>query len=147
VTPTEITFEQIPESNPPLAVAYVTYRETPAGWPPTQTERISPDAGVYVDFDDDNNVLGIELVGVDAESMAVASGFASEQGFDFPTDLSGYPPPVDDTIDDLDFKRTKAAIDHAIAQVDRGETMSLEESKARTMAAVLRVAAERAAEQ
>jgi uncharacterized protein YuzE len=91
VTPTEITFERIPETNPPLAVAYVTYRERPAGSPPARTERISSDVGVYVDFDADGNVLGIELIGVHAESMAVATRFASEQGFDFPTDLWGYP--------------------------------------------------------
>ena len=111
MTPTEITFEQVPESNPPLAVAYVTYRERPAGTFP-HSKRISPN--VYVDFDADDNVLGIELVGVDAESMAVAALFASEQGSDFPTDLSGYPRAYDPT-DDLDFERIKAAIDRGIA--------------------------------
>jgi hypothetical protein len=52
----------------------------------------------------------------------------------------------DDPHDDPDFEATKAAIEHAMAQAERGETMSVAESKARTIETILRGVAERAAE-
>jgi hypothetical protein len=82
--PIRITFEQIPGS---IAVAYVRYRKRPDGAPAPKTRRISPD--VNVDFDDIGVVLGIELVGVDSESLAVAAQFANDHDLDFPRDLSG----------------------------------------------------------
>jgi hypothetical protein len=82
--PIRVTFEQVPNS---IAVAYVCYRKRPDGAQPPKTKRISPD--VNVDFDDWGTVLGIELVGVDAESLAVAAQFANDHALDFPRDLSG----------------------------------------------------------
>jgi len=84
--PIRVTFEQVPNS---IVVAYVCYRERPDGAQPPKTKRISPD--VNVDFDDRGTVLGIELVGVDAESLAVAAQFANDHDhdLDFPRDLSG----------------------------------------------------------
>jgi uncharacterized protein YuzE len=82
--PIRVTFEQIPGS---IAVAYVCYRKRLEGTAPPRTKRISPD--VNVDYDDGGSVLGIELVGVDAESLAVAVQFANEHDLVFPRDLSG----------------------------------------------------------
>jgi hypothetical protein len=52
-----------------------------------------------------------------------------------------------DPHDDPDFEATKAAVEHSISQADSGETMTVAESKARTIETILRVAAEVAAEQ
>jgi uncharacterized protein YuzE len=82
--PIRVTFEQVPDS---IAVAYVRYRERPEGAQPPKTKRISRD--VNVDFDDQGSVLGVELVGVDAESLAVAARFANDHDLDFPRDLTG----------------------------------------------------------
>jgi hypothetical protein len=84
--PIRVTFEQVPNS---VAVAYVKYRKQHAGSPAPRTTQISPNVGVYVDFDHAGAVLGIELIGVDAESMAVAARFASDNELAFPRDLSG----------------------------------------------------------
>ena len=52
-----------------------------------------------------------------------------------------------DPHDDPDFEATKAALERSISQADRGETMTVAESKARTIETILQVAAERAAGQ
>ena len=83
LAPSRITFEQLPNS---IAVGYVRYNDPSMKTRP-RTKRISPD--VNVDFDENGAVLGIELVGLDADSMAVAAGFAREHGLGFPRDLSG----------------------------------------------------------
>ena len=94
--PIRVTFERIPDTNPRLAVAYVTYRKRPAGSPAVRTTQISPNVGVYVDFDHAGAVMGIELIGVDAESMEVAARFADDHELAFPRDLSGCAPADDD---------------------------------------------------
>jgi hypothetical protein len=93
--PIRVTFEEIP-STPRLAVAYVKYRKRREGSPPLRTERISQD--VNVDFDDTDAVMGIELIGVDAESMGVAARFARERGLGFPRDLSGFAPATEEDL-------------------------------------------------
>jgi uncharacterized protein YuzE len=80
-TPSCISFEQVDES---LAVGYVRYRRLPPGSQP-RTESISSD--VNVDFDEQGNVLGIEIIGVDVESIATAAGFAKGRGLDFPSEF------------------------------------------------------------
>jgi hypothetical protein len=82
--PIRVTFEQVPGS---IAVAYVCYRKRPEGAQPPKTKRISPE--VNADFDDRGAVLGIELVGVDTESLAFAAQCANDHELDFPRDLSG----------------------------------------------------------
>ncbi len=79
-----VTFEQVPNS---IAIAYLYYRARPERSSPPRTKRISQD--VNVDFDDAGAVLGIEIVGVDAESIATARQFAESHELAFPRDIAG----------------------------------------------------------
>ena len=91
--PLRVTYEDIPDTDPPLAVAYVAYREK--GVPRVRTERISEaEEAVNLDFDDAGAVVGIELIGVDAANMAVAARFAHEHGLGFPREITAATPAI-----------------------------------------------------
>ncbi len=61
---------------------YLRYRPLPAGSFVTRTQRVSDD--VFVDFDGESQVLGIELLAFDDEALAVAQRFAEQNELSFP---------------------------------------------------------------
>ena len=116
--PLRVSYEDIPDTNPPLAVAYVAYREK--GTPRVRTERISDaEEAANVDFDDTGAVVGIELIGVDAANMAVAARFAHEHGLGFPREITAATSAI--------YERLWAELQQGIDAADRGELYDGEE--------------------
>jgi len=66
--------------------AYVRYRPLPAG-ERARSKRVSED--VAVDYREDGELLGVELLALDDAAMAQAKAFAIANGLAFPRDLSG----------------------------------------------------------
>jgi hypothetical protein len=66
---------------------YVRYQARSGGQRFARNERLSQD--VVVDFDADNEVLGIELLAFDDEAIDVARRFAEAHDLGFPRDLAG----------------------------------------------------------
>ncbi len=67
-------------------LGYVRYRELPQGARVAKSLRISED--VVIDLDDTGLVLGIELLGLENEALAVAEFFATQNGLEFPALIS-----------------------------------------------------------
>ena len=63
----------------------MTYRALAPGAHVARTDRVSDD--VNVDYDENGEVLGIELLSLDDEALADARAFAAAHGFAFPGNL------------------------------------------------------------
>jgi uncharacterized protein YuzE len=61
---------------------YLIYRPLPEGSFVTRTQTVNDD--VLVDFDGDSQVLGIELLSFDDQTLSVARRFAEENELSFP---------------------------------------------------------------
>ena len=68
-----------------VEAGYVRYRVLPPGEKVTKTERIG--TGVVIDFDAAGDVLGIEVLGLDKATLAIAHGVAQARNLGFPVDL------------------------------------------------------------
>jgi uncharacterized protein YuzE len=64
-------------------LAYIRYREGTSA----STTDVLPDGVVAADFDESGRLLGIELLSLDAETVAAARDFAHKHGAAFPVDL------------------------------------------------------------
>jgi len=65
--------------------AYVCYAEGRV----VQTIDVWKDGWVAADLDDDDHVLGIEVLGFDELTLERARSFATERGLAFPANLAG----------------------------------------------------------
>lgn len=74
-------------ADPQFDVAYVRYRTIPEGEHVTRSQREGE--GVQVDFDAQSQVLGIELLDFDSETIGIARRFADRNGLLFPKTLDG----------------------------------------------------------
>jgi uncharacterized protein YuzE len=64
------------------ALGYLRFRPLDAGKHVARTQRVSD--AVFVDFNDESQILGIELLALDDESLDVARHFAAQHGLEFP---------------------------------------------------------------
>ncbi len=81
--PINLSVDYDPEVGP---LGYVRYRELAEGARVAESVRISED--VVIDMDDSGLVLGIKLLGLEDEALAVAEFFATQNGLEFPALLS-----------------------------------------------------------
>lgn len=65
--------------------AYVAYSESKV----VTTEDVWEDGQVAADYDAAGSIIGIELLGFDAETLAHAKAFAQENALAFPSNLAG----------------------------------------------------------
>lgn len=69
--------------------SYVRYRRLLPGEHVAETVDVVDDGSVAADVDARGNILGIELLGFNGDTMITAQKFASDHDLAFPRDLSG----------------------------------------------------------
>lgn len=67
------------------ALGYLRFRALDPGKRVARTQRVSDD--VFVDFNDESQILGMELLAFDDEALSAARHFAEQHGLEIPAVL------------------------------------------------------------